>query len=385
MTAPLLRAASATLRAGLIPALLLAPAWAAPPADTFKDEVTPVGGKRLTEVMILTETYETVEWKSKVGAAQAKPAAEVAAVVYGDTPEYFRRGLDAWKAGRWAEAEGEFRGAVAASDNGVARPWCRARANAYIGDCQRRIAAQSKSAPAEYLKAVQSFEAALKEEPKSPVLDVALLGLAEALYGAGQPDKALKALDDLAAAARAAKRPLWEAAARRSRGRLLERKGDSSDAEQTYSALADLCQREAAPLPAGSPERKAMDALRVDALVRRAWAAFSRVEKAGGAGAAEAQATFDRLASETGGAPAGVAAARCGTGAVLLQQGRHKEALRAFIEVEVTGFAVPDEVARALWYKAEALKALGDAAGREAALKDLVEFYPWSDWANRAR
>ena len=81
----------------------------------------------------------------------------------------------------------------------------------------------------------------------------------------------------------------------------------------------------------------------------------------------------------------GRAAAVNGIGSLLLLEGKAQKALERFIQVEVTMFQAPDEVARALWYKSKAFDALGNAVGREQAMKDLSEFHPSSEWATRAR
>ena len=72
-------------------------------------------------------------------------------------------------------------------------------------------------------------------------------------------------------------------------------------------------------------------------------------------------------------------------GLIQRKTGEARTSVEKFLEVEVTMFSVPEEVARALWYKSVAYDKLSMAAGREQALKDLVEFYPGSEWASRHR
>lgn len=379
-----------TAAALLAPLLLLGGAAAAARAqdykEQFKDEIAVRGARApLAGVEVLSETFEKVEWKGKSGPAQSRPASEVLSITYADAPPHFRRGMDAWRTGRWTEAEAEFRGVADAVKAGRSRKFWEGRGLAFLGDSIRRAAAKERS-PARFLEAARALEEALKKEPRSPVLDMVSTGLAEARAGGGDWDGAFKALDEFRNAASAAGRPVWEAQARLVRGRLLDRKGESAGAANEFQELATFAAGKAASLPADSPDRAEMERLRVTGLVGRAWALFTRAEKTGNAADADAaRAAFERLPSETGGAPAGRAAALNGTGALLLLQGKAAEALRNFIQVEVVLFTAPEEVTRALWYKARALEKLGDAAGREQALRDLVEYYPWSEWAARAR
>jgi hypothetical protein len=124
----------------------------------------------------------------------------------------------------------------------------------------------------------------------------------------------------------------------------------------------------------------------VAGMVGRAWALYGRAEKSKAPADMEAaKAAFDRLPSETGTSPVGKAAALNGQGGLLLLQGKTDEALRRFVEVEVTMFSAPEEVAHALWFKAQACEKLGNQPGREQALRDLTQYHPWSEWAARAR
>ena len=153
-----------------------------------------------------------------------------------------------------------------------------------------------------------------------------------------------------------------------------------------YADLAKFAESAALKAPGDSPERRELDAMRVNGHVAHAWALFARAEKSKGApDLDQARKAIESLAGATAGATAGKAAAANGLGSLLLLEGKAQKALEKFIEVEVTMFQVPDEVARALWYKAKAYDALGDGPGREQAMKDLSEFYPSSEWAVRAR
>ncbi len=388
-TAPLLAPAALLLLAAVAAAQDRKPAAEKPAPEQFRDEVLVVNPKgppsRVTGVEILSETYEKVEFKSKAGSVASKSASEVVGVKYGDVPDFYRAGVEAWKAGRFADAEQEFLGAKSAVLAGKARKWVDHRADAYIADCRRRLAADSKSPAAQYAEAAILYSKALEAEPKSPLADLLLLGRAEALSLSGKPDDALQALDALAKAAREARIPLWEARARQSRGRLMERRGESLSAANEYGDLAEFLAKEAVGA-ADAETKRALEALRVDALVRRGWALMARAEQTKNAADLDAaRGWFDRVTAQTGGAAAAKAAAANGAGVAALLGGDPRAAIPKFLEVEVTRFEVPEEVARALWYKAKSYEALGDARRREEALKDLVEFYPWSEWANRAR
>ena len=356
--------------------------------EQFKDEVLVRGARGpVTGVEILSEGYDKVEWKGKTSPVQSRPASEIASLKFADEPATFVRGMEAFRAGRWDEAEAEFRGVASAVDVGRARPMWEARATAWIGECRRRAAtAMKEKGAARFKEASGSFRDAWKKDPKSPLAEMIHLGLAEALAGGGEWDDALKALDELKAVATAAGRPVWEAEARLSRGRLLERRGEGGGAALEYEEMARFAEQAAGKAPAGSAERRDLEALRVNGLVSRGWALFGRAEKTKApADVDAAKKWFDGLPSLTGGSAAGKAAAVNGVGGILLLEGKAQRAYERFVEVEVTMFAVPDEVARALWYKAQACERLGNAAGKEQALKDLAEFYPHSEWAGRAR
>ena len=391
---PAARAALAALLALAAPALPAAPARAeggkeAPrpeaPKEQFKDEVQVAGARApATGVEVVYEGWDRVDWKAKSGPAQSKPGAEVLSVKYGDQPTPFTRGMDLFRTGRWADAEVEFRGVASAVSAGKARKFWEARANAYIGECRRRQAAMEKS-DAKFKEAAESFQEAARGEPKGPLAEMIQIGLAEALAGAKDWDGASRVLDEFRKAAVEAGRPAWEARTRLARGRILEAKGEPGSAAQEYEELARAAQQ-AASRAQDPALRAALEEYRVSGLVSQGWALFARAEKTSNAADLDAaRKAFDALGPATGGAPAGRAAAMNGIGAILLLEGKPWKALERFVEVEVTMYQVPDEVARALWYKAETCRRLGNSAGREQAFKDLSEFHPESEWASRAR
>jgi tetratricopeptide (TPR) repeat protein len=356
-----------------------------PVKEQFKDEVMVRGARgSLTGVEVVYEGWDKVDWKAKGGAIQSRPAAEVISLKYADQPTYFTRGLEAFRAGRWADAETELRGVSSAVAAGKARKFWDGRANAYVGECRRRQALRDKDA-ARFKTAQEAFQDALKVEPRSPLADMIAVGIAECMAGGGDWDGALKYLDDFKKTATDAGRPAWEARARLARGRLLERKGEVGGAAGEYLELAKFAEGAQSKTPADSAERRDLDGLRVNGLVSAGWALYARAEKTKSpADLDAARKHFAGLATATGGSPAGRAASLNGLGGILLLEGKPRAALEKFVEVEVTMFAVPEEVARALWQKSQACERLGNSLGREAALKDLVEFYPWSEWAGRA-
>ena len=114
--------------------------------EKFNDRLVIKGAKApLAGVEITSESYEKVEWKAKSGPPGSKPAAEVESIVYGDTPTNFTKGMDAWRAARWAEAAQEFKGVADAVRNVVCRKFWEARGLAYQGDSLRRQAAKEKN------------------------------------------------------------------------------------------------------------------------------------------------------------------------------------------------------------------------------------------------
>ena len=354
--------------------------------EQFKDVIQVKGARGATAgVELISETWEKIEWKAKSGPVQSKPAAEATVVKYGDMPADYERGLDAMRAGRWEDAETQFRGVKSAVEAGKARKFWEARAAVHLGECRLRRASKTRDA-ALFTQAAETFQEAAKAEPKSPLADRLQVGLAQALAGAGKHDDALKGLDDFRKLASDGGRPLWEAAARLARARVHEGRGGVGEAAQEYADLAAFAQSATAKTAPDSDDRREIESYRIRGLVGQGWALFARAEKTKSAQDVDAaKKHFESLPGATGGAAAGKAAALNGAGGILLLEGKAAEALDLFVQVEVTMFAVPDEVARALWQKAQACDKLGDTAGKEQALKDLAEFFPGSEWANRAR
>jgi tetratricopeptide (TPR) repeat protein len=378
----------------LAPAVLAAPPEggkeeapkATPYKEQFKDEIMVKGARgALTGVEVIADGWDKVEWKAKSGPVGSKPAADVISVKLADEPVPFTRGMEKFRAAQWDEAETEFRGVRSAVDAGRARKFWEARASLYVGECRRHSAARDGNA-AKYKDAASSYEDAIKLDRKCPIIDVAYLGLAEAQAGAKEYDAGLKTLDDLRKLATEAGKPLWEGRARLARGRFLERKGEMGGAATEYADLARFAESASSKAPSDSHDRKDLEALRINGLVSQGWALYGRAEKSKSpADLDAAKKHFEGLGAATGGSTAGKAASSNGLGGILLLEGKPQKAVEKFIEVEVTMFQVPDEVARALWYKAMAYDRLGNGAGREQALKDLAEFHPWSEWAARAR
>jgi tetratricopeptide (TPR) repeat protein len=362
------------------------PPKATPYKEQFKDEILVKGARGpLKDVEVMVEGFDRVEWKGKSAPLQKKDAGEVLSIKYADLPTPFQKGMDAFRAGSWNDAETELRGVRSAIDAGKARKFWEARAQAYIGECRRRDGLK-QNLPARLKEAASSFEDALRLDPKSPILDMVYLGLAECQAAASEWDPAFKTLDDFRKVAVEGAKPVWEGRSRLARGRFLERKGEVGGAATEYADLAKFAEAAALKADAESADRRDLDGLKVNGLVSKGWALYARAEKSkNAADLEEARKHFEGLPAATPGSRAGKAAAANGIGGLLLLEGKPQKALEKFMEVEVTMFQVPEETARALWYKAKAYDLLGNAAGRAEALKDLSEFYPSSEWAVRTR
>jgi tetratricopeptide (TPR) repeat protein len=368
---------------------------AAPAAPTVykeqsKDEILLKGARApMTGVEILVDAYDKVEWKSKSGPPQHRDRAEIAWVKLADEPGVYTKGLEYYRAGAWEDADNQLRGVRSAIEAGKARAFGEARAQAYLGDCRRRAAAGTVATgpnDSKYKDAASVLQESLKLDPKSPIVDMVYLSLAEAQAGTKDWDAALKTLDDLKKVGSDAARPLWEGRARLARGRMLERKGEVGGAAGEYAELAKFADQAAGKLPPDTPDRRELDAMKVNGLVSQGWALYGRAEKTKNpADVDAARKHFEGLPAATAGSLVGKAASVNGLGGILLLDGKYQKAVEKFVEVEVTMFGATDEVARALWFKAQAYDRLGNGAGREQALKDLSEFYPLSEWAVRAR
>ncbi|MHC4923777.1 MAG: tetratricopeptide repeat protein, partial [Planctomycetota bacterium] len=215
-------------------------AIASPPVPTtadeaFKDEVVSIEKDRERKqppVEIVEDTYKRLAWKTRPKSSPViRTRDRIVSYRYADEPSYYTRGLDAFRGGRWEEAAQEFRGALSAVDAGRAREWVKKHGTVYIADCRRRLAMVAAN-PARFQEAADTYEKALKLDPKSPMLDRIHLGMAESLSGAGKHDDALRQCDALMKIARADKLPIWEASARMLRGRILEDRGETGAAAQ---------------------------------------------------------------------------------------------------------------------------------------------------------
>ena len=117
--------------------------------------------------------------------------------------------------------------------------------------------------------------------------------------------------------------------------------------------------------------------------MEQGWARVSWAESSGMQSTwDQAKSTFEGLLAKYPDSELVKAAALNGVGRCLLEKDA-RAALLKFTEAEVVRFSARKEVARALYLKAKALRKMGRAKNADQALKDLREFFPDSEWANK--
>jgi tetratricopeptide (TPR) repeat protein len=311
------------------------------------------------------------------------PGTAVVEVRWGDATPEWTRGWRALASGDGAEANRIFCDLVLAFK---AKPDVRAWVNEYghlgLGEAQLLLAATNRAAAD---KAVEAFEAARAANPKSLAMNRVLSGLANAHLAAGRPDPALAAADALVSAGRTAARPRWELAGHLARAQVNVQRDNHAAAA---SALDDVIRvaQSAAQAAKNPGERAELRNAELDAAARKGWLLMDKaVASRSAADFSAAEAYFSKLASDYPGEAVVAAAASNAKGVRLLASDRPKEALRELETTEVRHFGVPGEVARSLYYQAEAHAKLNENELRAERLRDLKEFYPDSEWARKAQ
>ncbi len=335
--------------------------------------------KSRSGVAVESATFEQVAY-TQGGRRGTADGAQVVEIRWGDVPREFDEAAAALRAGDAASAAAGFETAL--KNRTSPRGWLVEAANVALGDA-RLVLARKESANASL--AAAAFAAAREANPKSLLLDRILGGLARAEILSGRFDAALAAAADLDSAARAARRPAWEAEAAFLRGLSLDARGDTASA---IAAFDDAVQRASAKAAASAKDIDLARRLRramVEASARKLRLLVVEAERSGTPQAADAARKFS---SEVSGSWPDddeiAAAANNAAGALLLAAGDARRALRKFQETEILHFAVIEEAARALAYEAICFEKLGDAERRAEALRALAESYPGTEAARRA-
>jgi outer membrane protein assembly factor BamD (BamD/ComL family) len=127
--------------------------------------------------------------------------------------------------------------------------------------------------------------------------------------------------------------------------------------------------------------KNALRKIEISAAVEQGWALIASAEVTGDWD--KAKSHFNGLATQYPGDETVSAAVLNGIGMTLMKTDP-RAAYMKFVEAQVTHFNARSEVARALYLKAQALKAMGGTANNqraEEALKELRKFFPDSPFA----
>jgi hypothetical protein len=377
-----MRRAAATL------CLAVALAWTAAargqdaPRAPAGDSVTCMeNGARKTRTGVVVESadYEHVVFVQAAKRATLD-GADVVEVRWGDAPREFDAAVAALRRGDAAAAADGFEAALVR--RGTTRAWILEEANTGLGEALLALVPRGAAATE---RTARVFAAARDANPKSLLSDRILLGLARAEILRGRPDAAVDAALALAASAKTAKRPAWEADAEVARAEALDEKNDRAGALSALDAFLEWAPARAASTKDADLARR-LAAASVRAAVRKTWLLVAAAEAPGATDAAERARKFVAETAARWPADASVAAAAIDAeGALFLAAGDAKAALRKFIEAEVAHFDVPEEAARALRYEAIAFERLGDTARSAESLRLLARTYPASEAARRTR
>ncbi|MEN8148358.1 MAG: hypothetical protein ABFS86_00960 [Planctomycetota bacterium] len=332
------------------------------------------------DVKVETATYEDAGVKYLKGRSKSeRNGSRIIMVLYGDTPPVYLEGEQNLQRGRFKEAASSFDGAKNAVDAGKCRPWVLEYAAVRRGQALTGLGRTEKGLLPD---AVKEFKAALSANGKSILYDEIHLGLVEAYSLQGKWNEAKAAGQNLLNVGKIIKQPIWQAKAQAAIAQVLLEQKKFAEAVSAFGDLAALAAREGKYVK--NERRKAdLAELEISGAVEQGWALIAAAETTGAWD--KAKSHFDGLAGHYPGNEAVAAAVLNGVGMTLMKTDP-RAAYMKFCEAQVTNFNARTEVARALYLKAQALKAMGGATNNqraEEALKELRKFYPDTPFARK--
>lgn len=335
------------------------------PCASALDEVTLTDRIKKYTGAVLAENYDTVEVDTNGDgkADESIPTTQVLRIVYDDTPADFRNAERAFGRERYGEAADLFKRVLEeAARGGVRRFWAEPHAWYYLGECARR---QAGLDPAKYDEAAEIFQRVIETHPKARRVPDCLIGLARSRLGAGRLDEAAQAAEKAASGAYGPEPALWGTVV------LAEVRARQRQADQS----ADLVKQ--ARRAAGAPEFKGI-ALEVDLACAQALAAAGRGDEA-------YDILRERLQKHTEAETDARARIYNTMGDCFLAQDQVKEALLSYLRVRLLYFKSRDELPRALYGTAICFRALKQGARAEEVVRELVQTFGDSRWAEMAR
>ena len=326
-----------------------------------QDNVALVSGRTIAGVTVVRDGFDKVEI-DRDGDGKADElvdAIEVKDVSYGDAPLAYRQGSVYFKQGRYAEAAKYF---VQAVEDEKARPWIKAYAGYYAGECRRHLGAAEK---AMLVEARLAYEQAVKADPRGRLAPYAVRGIGLCFMEEG---KALAAGGEFGKLMRGEYGNEWILGGKLLNARLLSQAGKHEDAKK-------LCEE----------VRAAAEKANRPALTREARIARSEVLLAAGE-YAKAREIFYEIAREADErdvktrARAYNAIADC-----FLGEKKTREALLAYLRVRVVYFEASDELPRALYGAALCFTKLRQPERARELLAVLEKEHAGSPWTQKAK
>lgn len=325
---------------------------------------------------VLSETLDEVRFSRGASARQeTRRTAVVVAIEYGRGSESYEQAQEALARGDLTNAVNLFTAALRDSEPA----WVPAHALLGLAETHGR---RGPDHARDALSAIDQF---LSDHPEHRLLPEALL--AEARYASAtantsRAQAAIAKVLDLASQGRIT--PDWAVRAHLENGQMLLDAGQARDAGVAFGKA------ESAANGADTGERPDLRPV-LESLALQARSGAGAALLAGG-DIAGARSYFDRLMQDGGDDPAIRVAALVGQAEADFHDDKLKDAQLAFAKVAVTGAAVPDQHAKALYFMgqcAEALDRSGDERnGRTKALdyyKEVAKRYPGTRWARLAQ
>ena len=348
------------LRGVVAVAVLLAAAagisWAA-----GQDNVALVSGRTIAGVTVIRDGFDKVEIdRDGDGKAdESVEAIDVKDVSYGDAPLPYRQGSVYFKQDRYDEALKYF---AAALEDKKARPWIKAYAGYYAGECGRRLGMTRK---AMLVEARLAYERAAKADPRGRLAPYAVRGIGLCFMEEG---KTLAAGGEFAKLVRGDYGDEWILRGKLLNARLLSRTGKHDDAKK-------LCEE----------VRTAAEKANRPALTRDARIARSEVLLAAGE-YARAREIFYEIAREADERDVKTRARTYNAIAdCFLGEKKTREALLAYLRVRVLYFEVSDELPRALYGAALCFTKLRRPERARGLLAVLEKEHAGSPWTQKAK
>lgn len=333
----------------------------------------------LSNAFIERETLDEVAFRrgSPEGRLETRRAELVVRVVHG-------RGSPTWESARSAREAGELIEAATlftAAAGEDSPPW---QAPLALLELAETHAARGEAGRDEALAAVDRFLGEHAEHRELPRALLLKASLAAAAGDSAAMEGAVEQVLDLEGAGRIG--PDWGVRAQLTLGNARLDAGDGRGAGDAFAQGGRLAQQALDELDGRADLRATLETLSLAARGGEGAALLADGQ------VAQARSFFQQLQRDGADDPAVAAAAGNGLALADFAEGQHKQAQLGFARVAVTGAAVPDEHAKALYYLGQCAEALADAGlekgGRQKArtyYQEVQERYPASHWGRLAR